>query len=117
MAGCPGLGGRMERGEVRWCVFAPPDKERPVLILTRTSSIHYLNSVAVAPISTSIRPVPSQVALSVDDGLMTDCSVNLHNIHTVPRKNIGRYITTLSPKRMREVELAIRFTLGIGAEP
>ncbi|MCZ2115669.1 MAG: type II toxin-antitoxin system PemK/MazF family toxin [Anaerolineae bacterium] len=107
----------MERGEVRWCLFAPPDKERPGLILTRTSSIHYLNSVTIAPISTSIRPVPSQVILSVDDGLLTDCSVNLYNIQTLPRKNIGRYITTLSPARMREVEAAIRFALGLDGEP
>lgn len=107
----------MERGEVRWCLFAPPDKERPVVILTHTPAIHYLNAVTVAPISSSIRPVPSQVTLSIGDGLLTDCAANLHNIHTVPKKNVGRYITTLSSARMREIDLAIRFALGIDAEP
>ena len=105
----------MERGEVRWAVFTPPDKERPVVILTRNSAIGYLNAVTVAPITSSIRPVPSQVILSIDDGLLTDSAVNLHNIQTLPKKNVGRYITTLSPERMREVELAIRFALGIGS--
>ena len=107
----------MERGEVRWAFFAPPDKARPVVILTRTSAIGYLNSVTVAPISSSIRPVPSQVILTIDDGLLTDSAVNLHNIQTLPKKNVGLYITTLSPERMREVELAIRFALGIGTQP
>lgn len=106
----------MERGEVRWCLFAPPDKERPVVILTHTPAIHYLNAVTVAPISSSIRPVPSQVTLSIDDGLMTDCAANLHSIQTVPKKNVGRYITTLSSARMREIDLAIRFALGIDTE-
>ncbi len=105
----------MERGEVRWHRFAAPDKERPVVILTHTPAIRYLNTVTVAPISTSIRHVPSQVLLTVEDGLMTDCSINLHNIQTVLKQDIGRYIATLSSKRMREIELAIQFALGIGA--
>ena len=105
----------MERGEVRWHRFAPLDKERPVVILTHTPAIRYLNTVTVAPISTSIRPVPSQVHLTID-GLMTDCSVNLHNIQTVLKRDVGKYIATLSMERMREIELAIQFALGIGAK-
>jgi mRNA interferase MazF len=106
----------MERGEVRWCRFAPPDKERPVVILTHTPAIHYLNSVTVAPITSSIRPVPSQVTLTIEDGLLTDCAANLHNIMTVPKKIVGRYITTLPSARMREIDRAIQFALGIGAQ-
>ena len=106
----------MERGEVRWHRFAPLDKERPVVILTHTPAIRYLNTVTVAPISTSIRPVPSQVHLTIEDGLMTDCSVNLHNIQTVLKRDVGQYIATLSSERMREIELAIQFALGIGAK-
>lgn len=105
----------MERGEVRWHRFAPPDKERPVVILTHTPAIHYLNTVTVAPISTSIRPGPSQVRLTIEDGLLTDCSANLHNIQTVMKRDIGRYIATLSAERMREIESAILFALGIDA--
>ena len=106
----------MERGEVRWHRFAPLDKERPVVILTHTPAIRYLNTVTVAPISTSIRPVPSQVHLTIEDGLMTDCSVNLHNIQTVLKRDVGKYTATLSMERMREIELAIQFALGIGAK-
>jgi len=106
----------MERGEVRWYQFSPPDKERPVVILTNTPAIRYLNTVTIAPISTSIRPVPSQVRLTIEEGMFEDCSINLHSIQTVLKRDMGRYITSLSPERMRQVEQAIQFALGIGKE-
>ena len=62
----------MDRGEVRWYTFAGPDKTRPVPVLTRSSAIRYLNAITVAPITTTIRGVPSEVVLSADDGMMAD---------------------------------------------
>jgi len=82
------MGGGMERGEVRWYTFAEPDKTRPILILTRSSAIRYLNAITIAPISTTIRGVPSEVRLSVDDGLMSDCAANFYNLQT---SNSRRY--------------------------
>ena len=106
----------MERGEVRWALFAPPDEERPVVVLTRTSAIRYLNAVTVAPVTSSIRGVPSEVMLTTEDGIPVESAANLHNIQTIPKKNIGRYITTLSRERMRDIESAIHFSLGIGTQ-
>ena len=106
----------MERGEVRWCVLAPPDKERPALLLTNSDAIRFLNSVTIAPITSTIRTVPSQVPLSIQDGMLTDCAVNLHNIQTLDKRKIGRYITTLSLDRMHEVDDAIRFALGMDTD-
>lgn len=103
----------MERGEIRWYTFSAPDKTRPVLILTRDSAAHYLNAVTVAPITRIIRGVPSEVQLTVDDGLMTDCAANFYNLQTVPKKKVGAWITTLSSERMAEVERALQFALGI----
>lgn len=103
----------MERGQVRWYTFASPDKRRPVLILTRNSAIPYLNALTVAPITTTIRGVPSEVRLSVDDGLLTDCAANFYNLQTVSKSSLGAYITTLSPSRMEEVDRAIEFALGL----
>ena len=106
----------MERGEVRWCVLAPPDKERPALLLTNSDAIRFLNSVTIAPITSTIRTVPYQVPLSIQDGMLPDCAVNLHNIQTLDKRKIGRYITTLSPDRMYEVDDAIRFALGMDTD-
>ncbi|MGO9257448.1 MAG: type II toxin-antitoxin system PemK/MazF family toxin [Bryobacteraceae bacterium] len=52
------MAGTLSRGDVRLCRFAPPDKERPVLVLTRDSAIGHLATVTVAPITSTIRGVP-----------------------------------------------------------
>lgn len=102
----------MKRGEVRWYTFSPPDKRRPVLILTRDSATGYLNALTIAPITTTIRNIPSEIFLSREDGLLNDCAANLDNIQTVPKSKIGPLITTLSSARMEEIEQAISFALG-----
>jgi mRNA interferase MazF len=106
----------MERGEVRWYTFQEPDKTRPVLVLTRNSAIRYLNAVTVAPITTTIRDVPSEVKLSLEDGMPTDCAANFYNLQTVPKRKVGAWITTLSPDKLTEVDQAIQFALGVGIE-
>jgi mRNA interferase MazF len=72
------VAGGIERGDVRLYKFAPPDKKRPVVVLTRDSAIAYLGSVTVAPLTSAIRRVPSEVQLTEDDGIKTPCAVNLH---------------------------------------
>lgn len=106
------LAGRIERGEVRLCHFPPPDKERPVLILTRSSAISYLSRVTVAPITSTIRGVPSEVALGTEDGLRQPCIANLHNVMTVRQQGLGPRLAQLSPRRMREICAALTFALG-----
>jgi len=103
----------MERGEVHWYEFQPPDKRRPVLILTRTSAIHFLNEVTVAPITTTIRGIPSEVVLGIEDGLPQDCAANFDHIQTVPRAKVGRLISILSATKMAQVSAAINFALGM----
>jgi mRNA interferase MazF len=103
----------MERGEVRWYEFQPPDKRRPVLILTRTSVIHFLNEVTVAPITTSIRGIPSEVILGMEDGMNQDCAVNFDHLQTVPKAKVGRLITSLSSGKMAQASASLCFALGI----
>ena len=105
----------MRRGEVRWYTFQSPDKRRPVLILTRNSAIGFLNALTVAPITTTVRDIPSEVFLSPDDGLLTDCAANMDNIQTVPKHKVGSLIAHLSFEKMDEVNQAIAFALGLDA--
>jgi mRNA interferase MazF len=70
------VAGRLTRGDVHLYRFAPPDKQRLVLILTRDSAVSHLSTVTVAPISSTIRGVPSEVILDVDDGMKARCAVN-----------------------------------------
>lgn len=106
----------MNQGDVYWYTFRPPDKRRPVVILTRDSAIPHLNAITVASITTTIRGVPSEVSLTPDeDGVPTDCAINAYMMHTVQKSGFGSYITHLSPERMREVRAAIEFALGFDA--
>lgn len=110
------MAGGLERGEVRRCRFPAPDKPRPVLILTRASAIHHLSRVTVAPITSSIRGVPSEVSLDLEDGMKQPCAVNLHNVVTVAQKSLGARLTQINPQRMREVCAALNFALGCEAD-
>jgi mRNA interferase MazF len=106
----------VNRGDVRWYRFKPPDKKRPVLILTRDSAITALNSVTIAPITSTIRGIPTEVILGADDGLSATCAASLDNLQTVSQGNIGERITRLGAQRMREVAAAAEFALGFDAD-
>jgi mRNA interferase MazF len=102
----------MRRSEIRWYRFARPDKKRPVLVLTRDSALEFLNEVTVAPVTSTIRDIPSEVMLTSADGVPRACAVNLDHIQTVPRARLGGLIATLSDSRMSEVRAAAAFALG-----
>jgi len=106
------MAGRVARGDIRLYQFASPDKKRPVVVLTRGSAIEYLSTVTVAPITSTIRSVPSEVVLNEEDGMKGPCAVNLHNAVTISQSRLGRRIAQLSSLRMGEICAALRFSLG-----
>ena len=103
----------MKHGEIRWYKFLTQDKKRPVLILTRDSVLEYLGEVTIAPITTTVRDIPSEVFLSTDDGMPKDCAVNCDHLQTVSKEKIGTLITSLPRMKMIEVGRAVRFALDI----
>jgi mRNA interferase MazF len=108
------VAGRLSRGDVHLCKFAPPDKQRPVLILTRHSALGHLSTVTVAPITSTVRDVPSEVVLDEDDGMKSRCAINLHNAVTISQERLGRRVLSLNRQRMQEVCAAVRFSLDCG---
>jgi mRNA interferase MazF len=106
------VAGRIARGDVRLYRFAPPDKQRPVVVLTRDSAIAYLSTVTVAPITSAIRGVPSEVVLNEEDGMKASCAVNLHHAVTISQDRLGKRVAQLSSLRMNEICAALRFSLG-----
>jgi mRNA interferase MazF len=103
----------MKRGEVRWYTFKGPDKKRPVVILTRDSILEYLDEVTVAPVTSTIRDIPSEVLLSVQDGMHNDCAINCDHIQTVSKSKIGALITTVSKEKMAAIRNALCFALNL----
>lgn len=103
----------MRRGEVWWAHLPKPVGRRPVLLLSRNAAYSVRSSVAVAPISGTVYGIPVEVRLGAEDGMPTDCVVNLDNILTIPKQRLDRTLTTLSPERLRSVEAAIKFALDL----
>ena len=106
----------MNRGDVCWYTFKPPDKKRPVLVLTRDSAIAVLHSVTVAPITSTVRSIPTEVVLTKADGLPTTCAANLDNLQTMLKSNIGDRIARLMMQKMKEAGAATSFALGFDDE-
>jgi len=102
----------MIRGDVCYHTFKEPDKRRPVLILTRTDAISFLNEVTIAPITTTVRDNNSSVWLNESDGMREACAINLDHLQTVPKQKLGKIIVHLSDEKMQEVYEAIKFAFG-----
>lgn len=103
----------MRRGEVRWYRFERPDKKRPVLVLTRDSVLAYLGEVTIAPMTTTIRDIPSEVRLGPEDGVPRPCAVNCDHLQTVSKARLGKLVTRLPTDRMKEVSRAVTFALDL----
>ena len=103
----------MKRGEIRWYKIKAPDKRRPVLVLTRDSVLEYLGEVTVAPITSTVRDIPSEIFLSKQDGMPKDCAINFDHIQTVSKRKIGTLLTTLSAEKLEQVREAVLFSLDL----
>jgi mRNA interferase MazF len=106
------MAARVNRGEVWMYEFSPPDKKRPVLVLTRQDAIALLHTVIVAPITSTIRGAPSEVVVGIDEGLKRDSAVNLDHVQTVDQSLLKRYLGSLSAAKMTAVCRALVIATG-----
>jgi mRNA interferase MazF len=105
------IGPVINRGDV-WWADVPGDKVRPVVVLTRQRFTSRLTSLLVAPVTTTVRSIPTEVALGADDGLPRPCAANFDNVFTLQRSRFTARISRLSDDRLREVCRAYRFAAG-----
>lgn len=106
--------GRIHRGEIWLFGFDPPDKRRPVVVLSRQRVIELLQTVIVAPVTSRIRGLPSEVRLGVDNGLKTESAVNLDHVQTVSKRQLRHFVGSLTPAQMTEVCRALGVATGCG---
>jgi mRNA interferase MazF len=100
------------RGEIWMFSFPRPDKKRPVLVLTRQDMIGRLHTVTVAPITSTVRGVPSEVALGTESGLKQSSAANLHHLATVPTAGLRNFVGSVPHHTMGRVREALLFALG-----
>lgn len=103
---------RVGRGEIWLLRFARPDKQRPVLVLSRSSLLEVLHTATVGAITTTMRGSPTEVDLDVEEGLKTKCCVNLANVFTVRQSDLHRFVGTVSAEKMRRVCHALAIATG-----
>ncbi len=103
----------MLRGEVWWAELPPPAGRRPVVLLSRDEAYQVRALVSVAPLTTRMRSIPSEVALGRAEGLPRRCVANLDSATTIPKRLLTRRITTLPPPKLAAVDRALRFALGL----
>ncbi|MFC1934329.1 type II toxin-antitoxin system PemK/MazF family toxin [Chloroflexota bacterium] len=104
----------MRRGEVWWAELEPPAGRRPVVLLSRDEAYSVRSLIIVAPVTTRIRRIASEVPLGTNDGMPQDCVANLDTITTIPKDCLQSRISTPTDKKLGEIEAAIRFALGMG---
>jgi mRNA interferase MazF len=103
----------VKRGEIWWAKLAPPAGRRPVLLLSRNEAYAVRELVMVAPLTTRIRGIPSEVSLGDEDGVPRACVVNLDTITTIAKASLRERLTTLSAEKSKAVEEALHFSLGL----
>ncbi len=103
----------MKKGEIWWAELGSPGGRQPVALLSRDDAYLVRSLVTIAPVSTRVRNIPSEVALSQKEGLPRACVINLDVITTIPKNCLHEKIVALKPDKLREVETAIHFALGL----
>ena len=99
------------RGEVWWGEIEDLGR-RPFLIMTRPSAIPLLNQVVAAPVTRTIRNIPSELRLGPDDGMPTECAASFDNLRVVPKSLLLDRICTLGPDRLAEACRALRTAMA-----
>ena len=105
------------RGDIWMDVFAKPDKKRPVLVISRQSVIPLLRTVMVAPITSAIHGVPSEVRVGTEHGLKHDSAVNLDHVQTVDRSRLKGFVGHLKDEVMEDVCRALAVATGCRNPP
>ena len=101
----------MTRGDICWTEL-PEGGRRPVLVLTRAEAIPVLRQVIVAPLTKTIRGIPTEVRLGKDDGMPAECVISFDNVQATSRRLLGNPIVSLSGARMHEVCRALAIATG-----
>ncbi len=99
-----------QRGDV-WFADVPGDKRRPVVVLTRTSVLSRLTTILVAPVTTRVREIPTEVPLGPAHGLTRQCVANFDNILPLPKEKLLQHVGRLGGSEMRRACAAARFAI------
>ncbi len=93
------------QGEIWWAEIA--SARRPVLVVTRSEAVPVLTGVVVAPVTRTIRSIPTEIRLGADEGLETECVANFDGLQRIQRTSLTTKIGNLGV-RHQEICEALR---------
>lgn len=85
------------QGDIWWA--EAQDKRRPVLVVTRTEATPVLTWVIVAPITRTIRGIPTEITLNADEGLREECVASFDNLQPIRRSFLSERVGSISTRR------------------
>ena len=94
------------QGEVWWA--RAQDKRRPVLVVTRSEAVPVLSWIVVAPVTRSVRPIPTHLLLGADEGLEVPCAASFDNLQPIRRSFLTERTGALDSARRLEFCEALR---------
>jgi mRNA interferase MazF len=103
----------VKRGEIWWAKLPLPAGRRPVVLVSRDDAYAVRTKITVAEVSTIVRAIPSEVPLGREDGLPRSCVINTDNLVTIPKALLESKLATLRPRRLVELDAALRFSLAL----
>jgi mRNA interferase MazF len=86
-----------------WLMEPPNGKRRPVLVVSRNESIPVLDNIVVAPVTSTIRSIPTCVAVGPDEGIDHDSVANFDNLAAVPKSVLTTRLGALGPAARQRV--------------
>ena len=89
------------QGEVWWA--EGHDKRRPVLVVTRSDVIPELVTIVVAPVTTRVRGLPTEIVFDERDGLRETCAATFDNLWLVPTRSLTTRIGEPTPSRRAQI--------------
>jgi mRNA interferase MazF len=81
---------------------------RPFLVMTRSAAIPVLHNILAAPVTRTVRNIPTEVRLGPGDGMPTECAASFDNVRVVPKAYLVERVCTLEPIRVVEACSALR---------
>ncbi len=103
----------MKRGEIWWAALDPPAGRRPVVLISRDDAYLRRQLIIVAPVTTRVRGIPSELPLGPADGLSRSCVANLDTLTTINKARLEELITPLTPDKLSALDLALRYAVGL----
>lgn len=95
------------RGEVWWGEIEDVGR-RPFLVMSRSAAIPVLHNLLAAPITRTVRNIPTEISLGLDDGMPSECAASFDNLRVVPKAHLVDRVCALDPAQMVEACRALR---------